>query len=158
MPRTPLVAYVRACREAPFVGMNPFFISCLAMPFLAGVLIGGSAAARSFVARHHRPCFVVGWAGVLLLIVGAVGLEGAPQAAALCIGSPLAGLSYWSPGGGDGGDDDDSPKPPGPDDEWERFLEDFRKYADARSCDARVGTTGLAGRQAGNRGTRAHSK
>ncbi|MFL5825657.1 MAG: hypothetical protein ACJ76V_03950 [Thermoleophilaceae bacterium] len=106
----------------------------LATPFVTGVCIGSSRSARRFTGRHYRPCIALGWAGVALLLGAAFLLDGTVGTAALILGGPLAGLSFWLPrrGNDDGGGEQpaDEPEPTPPDNHWDSFLSDFWKYVD----------------------------
>ena len=107
----------------------------LATPLVAAGLLAQSSRARGFVSRHLLPCSVLGWAGVALMLVGALSLDTSTGVAAFAIGGPIAGLSIWSRGPGGGEDDDEppsEPEPPEPEFDWEQFEREFRSYARAR--------------------------
>jgi hypothetical protein len=106
----------------------------LAAPFLAGSLIARSPSARRSVARVYALALAAGWLGLGLLAAGAHLLDGPAAAAALAVGGPLAGLSFWSRQvDDDGGDDrpteDDDPPLPGDGLDWDSFESEFREYA-----------------------------
>ncbi|HEX8857443.1 MAG TPA: hypothetical protein VF752_17760 [Thermoleophilaceae bacterium] len=116
--------------------MQALPILWLATPFITGVCIASSHAARRFTGRHYVGCLLAGWAGVTLLLAAAFLLDGPIGTAALIAGGPLAGLSFWLPRRGndeDGGDEPaDEPSPTPPDGDWDRFLSDFWTYVDHR--------------------------
>jgi hypothetical protein len=106
----------------------------LAAPFLAGALIARSPSARRSFARVYPVALAAGWLGLGLLAAGAHLLDGLPAAAALAVGGPLAGLSFWSRQvDDDGGDDrpgeDDDPPLPGDGIDWVSFERELRHYA-----------------------------
>src|SRR3954452_14200593 len=97
-------------------------------PYGFAAAASASSRVRAFMAAHFVPMVATGWAGVALLALGAFALHGTARAAALVLGAPLAGLSFWSraDGGGGGDDDDDDGDEPerGPEDavDWDRFM------------------------------------
>jgi hypothetical protein len=107
----------------------------VAMPYAFAASVSGSARVRAFLGRHYVPMVTAGWAGVVLLVVGGFALSGAPRAAALAVGAPLAGLSFWSRAGGDDGDGGrDEPDDGGGDGDvdWDRFMRELDRWAASR--------------------------
>ena len=106
-------------------------------PFAAAALIAGSARAHRLVAGHLTALVALGWLGVAMLAAGAFAAGGPARALLLALGAPLAGLSFWTRGGGgDDRRDDPDPEPFPPPDEidWERFLADLERWRRASSA------------------------
>jgi hypothetical protein len=103
-------------------------------PFATGAVLGSWSRAREFATRH-QPLFVcVGVGGIALVVLGTFVLARPLSLAALGLGGPLSGLSFWVPrrhGGDDwpgGGDDDPGDPPPGGD--WDRIVREFERFVD----------------------------
>ena len=95
----------------------------LASPFVVATAIGSAGGLRRLIARAYPVTIVLGWAGVLGLVAGALVL-GSPVA--MAAGAPFAGLAIWTPGpgGDDGGEGDDPPPDDDPDEpgvDWDAF-------------------------------------
>jgi len=86
------------------------------------------------MAARNYPAFVLtGVAGLVLVVLGAFVLPHPLSLAALAIGGPLSGLSFWarrtdSDDDDPPSDDDDDPEPPPPGDDWERIVEQFERH------------------------------
>ena len=103
-------------------------------PYAFAAAVSASERVRTAMGRHYVPMVTAGWIGVVLLVLAAFALHGTVRAAALALGAPLAGLSFWTrvDGGGGGGDDDDRPHDDGPEDDgvdWDRFFDDLERWA-----------------------------
>ena len=110
----------------------------LSSPFVAAAALGRSARARRAIGRFYVPALMLGWGGLAVLACGVIVLDGAPAAAAVLVGGPLAGFSLWSRGreeDDDGGLEPPRDEPP-PDDgdgiDWDEFERAFRDYAARR--------------------------
>jgi hypothetical protein len=97
----------------------------LATPYAFAAAVSSSERVRAVLVRHYVPMITAGWTGVALFLLGAFALHGPARAAALLAGAPLAGLSFWTRGGG--GDDGDGDGDGGVD--WDRFMRDFDRWA-----------------------------
>ena len=104
----------------------------LLTPFATGALLGSWPRARRFAARHYPALVLLGVLGVGLVVLGAFVLPHPVSLAALAIGGPLSGLSFWARRTDSDDDDppgdDDDPEPPPPGGDWERIVEEFERH------------------------------
>ena len=83
-------------------------------------------------ARHYPLLIVLGAVGLVLVLLGTFVLPHPVSLAALAIGGPLSGLSFWARRTDTDDDDpppgdDDDPEPPPPGDDWERIVEQLER-------------------------------
>jgi hypothetical protein len=104
----------------------------LLSPFATGALLGSWPGARRLAARHYPALVVLGVIGLALVVLGAFVLPQPTSLAALAIGGPLSGLSFWARRTDSDDDDppgdDDDPEPPPPGGDWERIVDQFERH------------------------------
>jgi hypothetical protein len=104
----------------------------LLSPFATGALLGSWPRARRLAARNYPALVMLGLAGLALVVLGAFVLPQPISLAALAVGGPLSGLSFWARRADSDDDDppgeDDDPEPPPPGDDWERIVEQLERH------------------------------
>jgi hypothetical protein len=95
----------------------------LGSPFVVITVISHDRRLLAQVAAHHTGCLVLGWTGVVMMLLGVLVMPEPLGSVMFWIGTPLAGLAVWlRRGGGDGGGGDEPDVPPVDWDEFERSF------------------------------------
>jgi hypothetical protein len=106
----------------------------LGSPFVVITVISHDRRLLAQVATHHTRCLILGWTGVVVMLLGVTLVPDPLGAAMFWIGTPLAGLAVWLRRGDDddGGGGEDPDVPPVDWDEFERsFWAHVRRRARA---------------------------